>query len=749
MSAPTNGNGTTAKATDLMRRCLPLSTGALSPDLRVNYSFGLVLGETEFRQEQLYFLERDQRHHRALHGYGTAYGLKVEIAPQTDDALITVTPGLGIDQWGRPVIVRDDQCAKLMAWLTAQERRTPGIVDRYRGASGDLHIYVVAQYDECEDALVPIAGEPCAQLDDLQAASRIRDARLIELRFEPPAMRAWDMARKLADLLAQIHVEPGLPAGLSDFGVLLDLVRNLDARSLTPGQVYRLTAETARQDLDHLFVAWATEVRPRVEPHLIDVDASEAGILLARIDFVVDGPANDLVLVHVETPPDDTDRPFLLPTQVIQELPKLGGDATARPLQEFATLHVHDQATLFAWIHYPAVIADLTSALTVLAVGQSIGIQYITPMPGLSNLFQIGLTGNVLINPDDRIEVDFDLQQVILAGGGTVLADLDSRSFDYVSRQQNMVAAYTIADHLPPTRAFVSFKTIRPTNEQPFLELWFHTDAPIRLPDAVQAQRFRDNATLSFRTTPLTPNGVPAPAGSLAQLWRLTLLSNTTLGDGDRLAFRFDTDVIVTGPPPARLTQRVRASRLAFLGYDGDHLIDVFYQVEVPPIPTQTGITLEEVRKFVIEMPTLPFVTINVNLPPNTDSLICELWFHPTLDPTANDVEIDKPVFDVFAERGDDTLPALPIVPTSLTRRQRNVFTIQIEAERWKSLSDESPYLRFVFDTTTNNVNNTASGTISLENYIAKNNPAPIKFEGHTGGKLIVAYARVVRGRLG
>ena len=65
---------------EVMRRCVPASTGGLSPDLRVNYQFGLVLGVDEFEQEGLYLRERDERATRSLHGYGTAVGLHVTAA---------------------------------------------------------------------------------------------------------------------------------------------------------------------------------------------------------------------------------------------------------------------------------------------------------------------------------------------------------------------------------------------------------------------------------------------------------------------------------------------------------------------------------------------------------------------------------------------------------------------------------------------------------------------------------------------
>src|SRR5438270_736167 len=105
---------------DVNERCVSLATEGLSPDLRVNYEYGLVLGVDEFRQEDYYLLEKGYLHNRALHGYGTVDGLSVTTGQPADaplEIMVTVEPGMGIDQWGRPFVVRTPQCARLGAWL--------------------------------------------------------------------------------------------------------------------------------------------------------------------------------------------------------------------------------------------------------------------------------------------------------------------------------------------------------------------------------------------------------------------------------------------------------------------------------------------------------------------------------------------------------------------------------------------------------------------------------------------------------
>src|SRR2546429_360243 len=161
---------------DVNQQCVSLANGTISPDLRVNYEFGMVLGVDDFRQEQDYFLEKEYIYNRALHGYGTVSGLHVTAAPPQDNSqevLITIEPGMGIDQWGRPIVVRNAQCARLGAWLANQQQQNPATVASHTGPSGDMHVYVVASYDECPDTVVPLPGQPCSSSDTTQAPSRI------------------------------------------------------------------------------------------------------------------------------------------------------------------------------------------------------------------------------------------------------------------------------------------------------------------------------------------------------------------------------------------------------------------------------------------------------------------------------------------------------------------------------------------------------------------------------------------------
>ena len=96
---------------------------------RVRYSTGLVLGLDEFLQEQTYFLEKNRAHARGLHGYGVMCGLDVGSRGDPDPEIV-VAPGIAINPRGQTMMVDQDYCLRVNAWL---ERRQDE-VEAFRGS---------------------------------------------------------------------------------------------------------------------------------------------------------------------------------------------------------------------------------------------------------------------------------------------------------------------------------------------------------------------------------------------------------------------------------------------------------------------------------------------------------------------------------------------------------------------------------------------------------------------------------------
>src|SRR5438132_14409027 len=97
---------------DMMRDCLTVSTDSAPslPTKRVNYTFGMVLGVDDFRQEQAHFEWKHQISNLLLHGYGTVCGLRVSPAAVTipADVEIRISSGYGISPQGRWIWVEQD-----------------------------------------------------------------------------------------------------------------------------------------------------------------------------------------------------------------------------------------------------------------------------------------------------------------------------------------------------------------------------------------------------------------------------------------------------------------------------------------------------------------------------------------------------------------------------------------------------------------------------------------------------------------
>jgi hypothetical protein len=268
------------------------SGGALDPRKRVNYALGLVLGEDEFRQEQFYLRERDHRAVRALHGYGTLAGLAVA----ADQGRVIVKPGLAVDQAGRFMCVPADQCADLGGWIA---RNRAAVLDRISGSpgSGDLELYVVLCYRECETDKVPLPSEPCQSDEEAMAASRITDGFELKLAFDPPAAGG-----ELAG--------PGLAE-------LLDQIVHLDDTGSPP---WSPPAEpVALEDIRELVSDWIVRLRPELAAHPCLAPGDETCVLLARLDVEVDVLEDGTPSLAGPPAVDDAERQLLLSTRLLQE----------------------------------------------------------------------------------------------------------------------------------------------------------------------------------------------------------------------------------------------------------------------------------------------------------------------------------------------------------------------------------------------------------------------------------------------
>jgi hypothetical protein len=256
----------------------------LDPTKRVNYQLGLVLGEDEFRQDQIHHRERDHLATRALHGYGTVSGLAVSYDPEVDQ--LEIEPGLAVDAAGRLICVPVRYCGSLGGWVQQNVER-----DDVSGG-WPTTLFLTLCWTECATDDVPIPSDSCLSAEDSRAASRMKDSFEITLAAAPPTLVG--------------EVAPAADGGLD--ALVAELHDLLDAPSGSP--------PTAA--VEDLLREWVVRHRPEVREGEACLGApEETCVLLARVDFALvdtpSGPTVDDVTV------DDTERPILVTTRFLQE----------------------------------------------------------------------------------------------------------------------------------------------------------------------------------------------------------------------------------------------------------------------------------------------------------------------------------------------------------------------------------------------------------------------------------------------
>ena len=99
----------------MLQECVTVSKACVTtqPNKRVNYTFGMVLGVSDFCQEQRHLEWKQQLGNRLLHGYGTVSGLGVSLEDVTNpaDVQVRVAPGYALSPQGRWMWLDDALCA--------------------------------------------------------------------------------------------------------------------------------------------------------------------------------------------------------------------------------------------------------------------------------------------------------------------------------------------------------------------------------------------------------------------------------------------------------------------------------------------------------------------------------------------------------------------------------------------------------------------------------------------------------------
>jgi len=316
---------------------------APDPSKHVNYTFGMLLGVDDFKQEFAYLAGRDQWMARDLIGYGTISGLKVSLDVAVKGPRVSVSCGDALSPKGQMIRVCPSQCAYLNDWLNANQADVQVVLGTSPPGS-TIKLWLALCYRDCPVDPVPIAGEPCRSADDLMAPSRLVDDFRLELRLTQPLQQEEDAIRDFVLWLDQIQITdaPGSFPTIAQFEDALRTALIPVSSPLNPATYFHFGSPLTQFHIhpaligDYLksaFRIWVTEIRPMFHSGWSSPNCSCAGetsqtsppedcLMLAEVNVPVVniGPGQNWQVDSArQTKLDESQRPILLHTRLLQE----------------------------------------------------------------------------------------------------------------------------------------------------------------------------------------------------------------------------------------------------------------------------------------------------------------------------------------------------------------------------------------------------------------------------------------------
>ncbi|SRR6266481_547953 len=316
---------------------------APDPSRHVNYTFGMLLGVDDFKQEFAYLAGRDQWMARDLIGYGTISGLKVSLDVAAKGPRVSVSCGDALSPKGQLIRVCPAQCAYLNDWLIANQPAVQTALATSPPGSM-IKLWLALCYRDCPVDPVPIAGEPCRSADDLMAPSRLVDDFRLELRLTAPMQQEEDAIRDFVLWLDQIQITdtPGTFPAIPEFEAALRAAVIPASSPLNPATYFHpgpplnqfhIHPAQIGNYLKSAFRIWVTEIRPLFHTGWPPPGCSCSGetsqtmppedcLMLAEVDIPLAniGPGQNWRVDGTKaTTLDESQRPILLHTRLLQE----------------------------------------------------------------------------------------------------------------------------------------------------------------------------------------------------------------------------------------------------------------------------------------------------------------------------------------------------------------------------------------------------------------------------------------------
>jgi hypothetical protein len=152
----------------------------MTPFQALRVSYGMLLGEDDFKVLMGNPRGKQMLHSSWLHGSGVVWGYQVSTEAAADGPLLLrVSPGLGLDGLGREVQLQASSCLNLQDWLRAWDDPP----DQDGCGSRTVHACLVAEFDCCLSNPVPALADPCDVNRSHDYESRVTETARIELRL--------------------------------------------------------------------------------------------------------------------------------------------------------------------------------------------------------------------------------------------------------------------------------------------------------------------------------------------------------------------------------------------------------------------------------------------------------------------------------------------------------------------------------------------------------------------------------------
>lgn len=161
-----------------------------APLERVSFVEGMLLGVEATRAEQEYHRRRLTRHQFWLNGCGTIAGLGVWLQSLSNaqpggtvstETRLVVNAGIGIDRFGREILIPEPYCIDLNAWLLVNDFGTALTAVDATTHQCELYLYLMTRQAAYGRNLTPVLARELNSGTDAVAYGRTADGFALEL----------------------------------------------------------------------------------------------------------------------------------------------------------------------------------------------------------------------------------------------------------------------------------------------------------------------------------------------------------------------------------------------------------------------------------------------------------------------------------------------------------------------------------------------------------------------------------------